>query len=90
MKTSKTPNKVPSKKPGKELTGRVYDKTLHDLQVELVKMQEWVVATGAKIVVIFEGRDAAGKGGVADGTRNVRAMANRPHAGGHRSPRPAG
>ena len=63
MKTSKTPNKVPSKKPGKELTGRVYDKTPHDLQVELVKMQEWVVATGAKIVVIFEGRDAAGKGG---------------------------
>jgi len=63
MKTHKTPNTTPSKKPEKELTGRVYDKTLHDLQVERVKMQEWVVATGAKIVVIFEGRDAAGKGG---------------------------
>lgn len=33
------------------------------LHVELVKMQEWVVATGKKIVIIFEGRDTAGKGG---------------------------
>lgn len=46
-----------------ELSSKAYDKTLRDLQIELVKMQEWVVATGAKIVVIFEGRDAAGKGG---------------------------
>ncbi|MDF1665306.1 MAG: polyphosphate kinase 2, partial [Planctomycetota bacterium] len=34
------------------------------LQVELVKMQEWVKAKGLKVVVLFEGRDAAGKGGV--------------------------
>jgi len=46
-----------------ELSAKAYAKTLRSLQIELVKMQEWVVATGAKIVVIFEGRDAAGKGG---------------------------
>lgn len=40
-----------------------YDGELERLQVELVKMQEWVVATGHRLVVIFEGRDTAGKGG---------------------------
>lgn len=42
---------------------RMYFRELHRLQVELVKLQDWVVATGEKIVVIFEGRDSAGKGG---------------------------
>src|SRR5262245_60348612 len=37
---------------------------LEPLQVELVKMQEWVKHTGAKVCVLFEGRDAAGKGGI--------------------------
>jgi polyphosphate kinase len=41
-----------------------YEAELETLQVELVKMQEWVKATGAKICIIFEGRDAAGKGGI--------------------------
>lgn len=36
---------------------------LYELQVEMVKLQEWVKATGAKICVVFEGRDTAGKGG---------------------------
>jgi polyphosphate kinase 2 len=40
----------------------VYEKELNRLQAELVKMQEWVRSEGARIVVIFEGRDAAGKG----------------------------
>ena len=43
---------------------RVYFKELFRLQAELVKLQDWVVATGHKVVIIFEGRDAAGKGGV--------------------------
>tara|TARA_R110002096_G_scaffold16106_23_gene55142 strand:- start:19231 stop:20151 length:921 start_codon:yes stop_codon:yes gene_type:complete len=43
---------------------RMYFRELHQLQIELVKLQDWVVATGEKIVVLFEGRDAAGKGGV--------------------------
>ncbi|MBV1863148.1 MAG: polyphosphate kinase 2 [Rhodobacteraceae bacterium] len=40
-----------------------YEETLEDLQVELVKMQSWAKASGARIAVVFEGRDAAGKGG---------------------------
>jgi len=41
-----------------------YFRELFRLQTELVKLQDWVVKTGKKIVIIFEGRDAAGKGGV--------------------------
>ena len=40
-----------------------YDKVLADFQVELVKLQKWIQTQGLKVVVIFEGRDAAGKGG---------------------------
>ena len=47
----------------KKLDSEVYEAELTRLQSELVEMQEWVKATGARIVVIFEGRDAAGKGG---------------------------
>src|SRR5262249_49989932 len=43
---------------------RLYFKELFRLQGELVKLQDWVVAKKLKLVVIFEGRDAAGKGGV--------------------------
>ena len=46
------------------LRRKVYEKELARLQVELVKLQHWVRDEGEKIVVIFEGRDAAGKGGV--------------------------
>ncbi|TLP70245.1 polyphosphate kinase 2 [Pseudomonas nitroreducens] len=41
-----------------------YFHTLFSLQAELVKLQNWVVKTGHKVVILFEGRDAAGKGGV--------------------------
>ncbi|MDX1397754.1 MAG: polyphosphate kinase 2, partial [Oceanospirillum sp.] len=47
----------------KKLDKKFYEKELERLQVELVKLQEWVRHTGMKVVVIFEGRDAAGKGG---------------------------
>ena len=40
-----------------------YEKELEKLQIELVKLQEWVTHKGLRVVVIFEGRDAAGKGG---------------------------
>jgi polyphosphate kinase 2 len=43
---------------------RTYFRELFRLQTELVKLQNWVVATGHKVVILFEGRDAAGKGGV--------------------------
>jgi polyphosphate kinase 2 len=45
------------------LPKRMYEKELYRLQAELVKMQNWTRTSGARIVVIFEGRDAAGKGG---------------------------
>ena len=44
------------------LSRRVYERELLRLQVELVKLQEWVRAEGVRLVVVFEGRDAAGKG----------------------------
>jgi polyphosphate kinase 2 len=48
----------------KKLTKREYEKELEKLQVELVHMQEWIVEAGLRVVVLFEGRDTAGKGGV--------------------------
>jgi len=50
--------------PRAKLSSKFYEKELRKLQMELVKLQEWVKAEGARIVVVFEGRDAAGKGGV--------------------------
>ena len=40
-----------------------YEKELAKLNIELVKFQEWIKAQGLKVVIVFEGRDAAGKGG---------------------------
>ena len=51
-------------KDSKKMKAKKFDKELEKLQGELVKMQEWVVDSGAKVCVIFEGRDTAGKGGV--------------------------
>lgn len=46
------------------LSKKNYERELFKLQIELVKVQDWVKHTGARIVILFEGRDAAGKGGV--------------------------
>ena len=54
----KTPKKF------KRLNKKHYEKELRKLQVELVKLQEWIKHKKLKVVVLFEGRDAAGKGGV--------------------------
>ncbi len=48
----------------KKLKNKVYEPELFKLQVELCKLQEWVKREGTRAIVIFEGRDAAGKGGV--------------------------
>ena len=47
----------------KKMKGKEYEKHLRKLQVELCRLQDWVKAEGARIIVVFEGRDAAGKGG---------------------------
>jgi polyphosphate kinase 2 len=54
---------APANTPG-ALTKVDYERELARLQIELVKLQEWIKYKGLKVVVIFEGRDAAGKGGV--------------------------
>ncbi|MCC5853356.1 MAG: polyphosphate kinase 2 [Alkalimonas sp.] len=45
------------------LRRKSYEKQKYNLQVELLKLQHWVKETGARVVILFEGRDAAGKGG---------------------------
>ena len=52
-----------SNAPNQKIKNKTYEAELGRLQIELVKMQEWVKATGYRMVIIFEGRDAAGKGG---------------------------
>ncbi len=54
--TKKSPSKPP------KLDKQAYEDELKRLQAELVEMQQWVVETGARVVIIMEGRDAAGKG----------------------------
>lgn len=49
---------------GSKLRKKVYEEELARLHIELVKLQEWIRQRGLKVVVLFEGRDAAGKGGV--------------------------
>jgi polyphosphate kinase 2 (PPK2 family) len=46
-----------------KLKKKLYEEELAKLQLELIKLQEWVKHAGLKVVVLFEGRDAAGKGG---------------------------
>ena len=50
-------------KKDKKLKNKIYEKEIARLQIELVKLQEWIKHMGLKVIVLFEGRDAAGKGG---------------------------
>ena len=49
---------------GQKIGKKEYEAEIFKLQVELVKLQQWVKATNARIVIVLEGRDAAGKGGI--------------------------
>ncbi|MEM7759297.1 MAG: polyphosphate kinase 2 [Cyanobacteria bacterium P01_A01_bin.40] len=55
--------KVATTEKRKKISNKKYEKELAKLQIELVNLQRWVQHVGLKVVVIFEGRDAAGKGG---------------------------
>ena len=59
---------------------RLYFRELFRMQAELIKLQDWVVKTGHKVVILFEGRDAAGKGGV------IKRITQRKNAGPLRNP----
>jgi polyphosphate kinase 2 len=66
-KGNKTNFKIPEeekKDKNNKLSKKLYEKEISRLSIELVKLQEWIKTKGLKIVIIFEGRDAAGKGGV--------------------------
>lgn len=54
----------PKERDIRKIKSKVYKKELDKLQIELVKLQDWIKHENLKIVVLFEGRDAAGKGGV--------------------------
>jgi polyphosphate kinase len=58
METEETPAGKP-----KKISKKFYNSELNRLQIELVKLQEWIKNKGLRVIVIFEGRDAAGKGG---------------------------
>ena len=58
------PPQIAVGEPPAKMKRKEYEKELGKLQVELVKLQEWVKYSGAKVCVLFEGRDAAGKGGI--------------------------
>jgi polyphosphate kinase len=55
---------VAGAKAASKMKRKEFEKELTKLQVELTRLQTWVQATGARIIVVFEGRDTAGKGGV--------------------------
>jgi len=61
---TQTDTSDPPGEPKPKMKRKEFEELLRPLQVELVKLQEWVKASGAKICVLFEGRDTAGKGGV--------------------------
>ena len=81
-----------------QLSGKEYERELARLHGELVKLQLWVVAKGLKVVVVFEGRDGAGKGGVIKAItervspRSITSSSRcprRPNAKSHRCMHPA-
>ena len=57
------PTQVGRPEPAEKMKRKEYERELRKLHGELVAMQEWVKATGAKVCIVFEGRDTAGKGG---------------------------
>jgi polyphosphate kinase 2 (PPK2 family) len=52
-----------NQRPVVKMERKAYEKELHKLQIELSRLQDWAKETGERIIILFEGRDAAGKGG---------------------------
>src|SRR5262247_3862467 len=69
MMLKRSDSSIPDEAHGKaahangKMKRKVYEKELDKLQVELCRLQDWVKETGERIIILFEGRDAAGKGG---------------------------
>jgi polyphosphate kinase 2 len=63
MKKAKDKSEKKADEKNGKMDRKAYEKALRKLQVELCQLQDWVKATGARVIIVFEGRDAAGKGG---------------------------
>jgi len=63
-KNEKIKRKDAAEKKRNKIRNEIYERELARMQVELIKLQEWIKHKGLRVVVLFEGRDAAGKGGV--------------------------
>ena len=74
--------------PRRRLDRSLYEHELYRLQAELVTMQEWVREEGARVLVLFEGRDAAGKGSAIKRVTAVPQPARGPHRRAARADRP--
>src|ERR1700739_4451850 len=55
--------------PASKMKRKIYEKELRKLQVELCRLQDWVKVEGERAIIVFEGRDAAGKGGTIKAIR---------------------
>src|SRR5512136_2365358 len=64
MSKDKAKEKGNNEESGNKMKNKDYEKKLAKLHVEMVRLQEWVKAKGLKVLIVFEGRDGAGKGGV--------------------------
>ena len=64
LRTKRLDEKQKTPATAEKLNTKVYEQELATLHVELVKLQQWVVHSGVKVCIVFEGRDGAGKGGV--------------------------
>jgi polyphosphate kinase 2 (PPK2 family) len=58
-----------------KLSTKQYEKLLRELQVELCHLQDWVRESGERVIIVFEGRDTAGKGGLIKAIRSGSAPA---------------
>ena len=70
------------------MSGKDYEKALRELQVDLCALQEWVKHKGLRVVVVFEGRDAAGKGGTIKAIHRAGEPARLPGGSAARTIRP--
>src|SRR5438045_8439489 len=66
----KTMSKNDSRDDRSKMKRKKYEKELRKLQTELCRLQDWVVHKGLRVIILFEGRDAAGKGGTVKAIRD--------------------
>ena len=81
QENKKNENSENNEKNNDTLTNKEYMRELRRLQAELAKLQDWVKYKGLRVIVVFEGRDAAGKGGTHPRDHRTGQPARLPHGG---------